>query len=152
MNAHFIDDGLVTFDEVNIGLAVDTDRGLVVPVIRNAENLGLLGIAAERGRLVQRALAGSLTQDEVSDSTFTITNLGSLGVDSFTPIINPPQVAILGIGRIRPVPAVFEDQVSIRQVMVLSLTFDHRVIDGAPAARFLQDVTKLIERPHRVWL
>jgi pyruvate dehydrogenase E2 component (dihydrolipoamide acetyltransferase) len=152
LNAHLKDDVLEIYDEMNIGLAVDSDRGLVVPVIHNVANKGLKNIAAERTHLVQSALAGTLSQEELNGGTFTITNLGPLGVDGFTPIINPPQVAILGVGRIRSMPAVFEEQISIRQVMVLSLTFDHRVIDGAPAARFLDEVTQLIEKPQLMWL
>jgi len=152
LNALFIGDSLEVFDNMHIGLAVDTDRGLVVPVIHDVAHKGLLQLASERSLLIQHALSGSLSQEELSGGTFTLTNLGPLGVDSFTPIINPPQVAILGIGRIRPIPAVYADQISIRQVMVLSLTFDHRVIDGAPAARFLHDVSRLIEKPYLVWL
>ncbi len=152
LNALFIGDTLEVYDDLHIGLAVDTDRGLVVPVIHAVAHKGLLELAYERSRLVKRALEGTLSQEELSGGTFTLTNMGPLGVDGFTPIINPPQVAILGVGRIRPIPAVFADQISIRQVMVLSMTFDHRVIDGAPAARFLQDVTQLIEKPHLVWL
>jgi pyruvate dehydrogenase E2 component (dihydrolipoamide acetyltransferase) len=152
MNALFFGDSLEVFDDLNIGLAVDTERGLVVPVIHNVAHKRLLELASERSHLIQHALSGSPSQEELSGGTFTLTNLGPLGVDGFTPIINPPQVAILGIGRIRPIPAVFADQISIRQVMVLSLTFDHRVIDGAPAARFLHDVSQIIEKPHLVWL
>ncbi len=152
LNALFTGDSLEVFDDLHIGLAVDTDRGLVVPVIHDVAHRGLLELAAERSHLIQKALSGSLAPEELSGGTFTFTNLGPLGVDGFTPIINPPQVAILGIGRIRPVPAVFADQISIRQVTVLSLTFDHRVIDGAPAARFLNDVSRLVEKPYLVWL
>jgi pyruvate dehydrogenase E2 component (dihydrolipoamide acetyltransferase) len=152
LNAHFNGELFEVFEEQNIGIAVDNDRGLVVPVIHNVAHKGLLLLATERSRLIERALAGTLTLEELSGGTFTLTNLGTLGVDGFTPIINPPEVAILGIGRIRSVPAVYEEQITIRQIMVLSLTFDHRVIDGAPAARFLQDVTQLIEKPNLIWL
>jgi len=102
--------------------------------------------------LIQLALEGKLSQEELGGGTFTLTNLGPLGVDGFTPLINPPQVAILGIGRIRSIPAVFEEQISIRQVLVLSLTFDHRVVDGAPAAGFLHEVAQWVEKPSRIWL
>ncbi len=151
-NAHFDGDAIDLRDEVNMGLAMDTERGLFVPVIRDAQRKGLLELARERMQLAQRVTHGAITPDEMSNGTFTLTNLGALGVDSFTPIINPPQVAILGIGRIRPVPAVYENQVSIRQVMFLSLTFDHRAVDGAPAARLLNDIAQMIEKPHRMWL
>ncbi len=152
LNALLNGESLEVYDDVHIGVAVDTDRGLVVPVIPSIVHKGLLELAEARTRLTQRAMEGTLLPDELSGGTFTITNLGALGIDGFTPIINPPQVAILGVGRIRPVPAVFENQVSIRQVMVLSLTFDHRVVDGAPAARFLADVAQLVEKPQLVWL
>jgi len=138
--------------EVHVALAVDTERGLIAPVIRDADQKGLLRLAQERADLVQRALEGTITPDELSGGTFTITNLGTLGIDAFTPIINPPQAAILGIGRIRSAPAVCNGELCVRQMMVLSLTFDHRAIDGAPAARFLRDVVRLIERPHLMWL
>ena len=151
-NAHFDGDAIELRDEVNMGLAMDTERGLFVPVIRDAQRKGLLELARARMQLAQRVADGAITPDEMSDGTFTLTNLGALGVDSFTPIINPPQVAILGVGRIRPVPAVYQNQVSIRQVMFLSLTFDHRAVDGAPAARLLNDIAQMIEKPHRMWL
>ena len=138
--------------EIHVAVAVDTERGLVTPVVRNADKKGLLELTAERARLVQRALDGTLAPDELSGGTFTITNLGPLGIDAFTPIINPPQTAILGVGRIRPAPAVHEGVLCVRHLMVLSLTFDHRIIDGAPAARFLMDVVWLVEKPHLVWL
>ncbi len=139
-------------ESIHVAVAVDTDRGLMTPVVRDADQKGLLRLAEERAALVGRALDGSIAPDELSGGTFTITNLGPLGIDAFTPIINPPQIAILGIGRIRPQPAVCDGEVCIRQRMSLSLTFDHRFIDGAPAARFLSDVVRLIERPHLVWL
>jgi len=151
-NAHFDGDTIELRDEVNMGLAMDTERGLFVPVIRDAQRKGLLDLARARTQLAQRVADGAITPDEMSDGTFTLTNLGALGVDSFTPIVNPPQVAILGVGRIRPVPAVYQNQVSIRQVMFLSLTFDHRAVDGAPAARLLNDIAQMIEKPHRMWL
>ena len=139
-------------EEIHVAVAVDTERGLVTPVLRNADKKGLLQLAQERAELVKRALDGSITPEELIGGTFTITNLGSLGVDAFTPIINPPQAAILGVGRIRPAPAVHEGQLCVRQLMFLSLTFDHRIVDGAPAARFLRDVVRLIEKPHLIWL
>jgi pyruvate dehydrogenase E2 component (dihydrolipoamide acetyltransferase) len=121
-------------------------------VVRDADQKGLLQLAEERAALVTRSLDGSATPQDLSGGTFTITNLGPLGVDAFTPIINPPQIAILGIGRIRPEPAVYQGELCIRQLVSLSLTFDHRFIDGAPAARFLADVVRVIERPHLMWL
>lgn len=139
-------------EAIHIGLAVDTERGLVVPVIKHANQKGLLQLAQARIELVRRALGGAITPAELADGTFTLTNLGALEVDAFTPIINPPQVAVLGVGRIRPGPAVYQGELRIRQLLHLSLTVDHRFIDGAPAARFLADVARLIEKPQLWWL
>jgi len=137
---------------IHVAVAVDSERGLVAPVVRNADQKRLQQIASERTELTRRALDGTITPDELAGGTFTITNLGPLGVDAFTPIINPPQAAILGVGRIRAGAAVHEGELCVRQLMTLSLTFDHRIVDGAPAARFLQDVVHLIEKPHLIWL
>jgi pyruvate dehydrogenase E2 component (dihydrolipoamide acetyltransferase) len=137
---------------IHIAIAVDTERGLLTPVVRDADRKGLLALAEERRALVDRTLDGSISPDELGGGTFTITNLGTLGVDAFTPIINPPQSAILGVGRIRTAAGVCDGQLCVRQFMFLSLTFDHRVIDGAPAARFLNDVVRMIEKPHLIWL
>jgi pyruvate dehydrogenase E2 component (dihydrolipoamide acetyltransferase) len=152
LNAQFDGEQLELFDAVHMGLAVDTERGLLVPVLRDVANKGLAALARERSALVQRTLEGTVTPDELTGGTFTLTNLGSLGVDAFTPLLNPPQVAILGVGRIRPVAAPFNGAVVIRQAMFLSLTFDHRAVDGAPAARLLADIARLVEQPDRVWL
>lgn len=134
--------------EVHIALAVDTDRGLLVPVIRNADRKGVAEIAREVRELAERARAGKALPDELSGSTFTITNLGMHEIDAFTPIINLPEAAILGVGRIKARPAVVEGELCVRQTMWLSLTFDHRLVDGAPAARFLQRIKQLIENPY----
>jgi pyruvate dehydrogenase E2 component (dihydrolipoamide acetyltransferase) len=127
-------------DDINVGIAVALDEGLIVPVVRHADKKSLQQIAEESRLLAEKARAGSLSVDDVSDGIFTITNLGMYGVDAFTPIINQPQVAILGVGRMVQKPAVYDGQVAIRSMMVLSLTFDHRIVDGAPAAAFLQEV------------
>jgi pyruvate dehydrogenase E2 component (dihydrolipoamide acetyltransferase) len=132
--------------DVNIGVAVALERGLVVPVVRNADQKALDAVSADLGALVDRARAGTLAMDDLQGGTFTITNLGAQEVDAFTPIINPPQCAILGVGRIVKKPAVVEDQIVVRQLLTLSLTFDHRIVDGAPAAKFLRDVKRAIER------
>jgi pyruvate dehydrogenase E2 component (dihydrolipoamide acetyltransferase) len=128
--------------------AVDTERGLLVPVVRDVDTKRLAQLARETSGLIERARAGTLTPDALRGGTFTLTNLGRFGVDAFTPIINPPETAILGVGRIKPRPVVRNDEVVIRETVWLSLTFDHRIVDGGPAARFLQRVTELIERPH----
>jgi pyruvate dehydrogenase E2 component (dihydrolipoamide acetyltransferase) len=131
----------------HIGLAVDTERGLLVPVLRNADQKDLIEIARSVRKLIDRAQSGDATPDELTGGAFTITNLGPYDVDAFTPIINLPEVAILGVGRIRSAPAVVGDEITIQQKLWLSLTFDHRLVDGAPAARFLQYVKTLIEEP-----
>ena len=151
-NAHFDGEALELFDAVHLGLAVDTDRGLLVPVLRNVAGQGLLALAQARTALVERALAGTLTQADFTGGTFTLTNLGALGVDAFTPILNPPQVGILGLGRLRPVALPVDGVLAPRTALMLSLTFDHRAVDGAPAARFLGDLAALLEHPDRIWL
>lgn len=147
VNSQLTENGLVHFNKINIGLAIDTERGLVVPVLKNAEKLSLLEIEAGLTDLVERTLNGKTLPEDFSGGTFTITNLGAFGVDSFTPIINPPEAAILGLGRIIPKPVVNDEMIGIRQMITLSLSFDHRLIDGAPAARFLQCLCQLVEAP-----
>jgi len=134
--------------QVNVALAVDTERGLLVPVVREADRKGLVEIAREMRGLVERVRSGKALPDELAGSTFTITNLGVYEVDAFTPIINLPETAILGVGRIKARPAVVDGALCIRQTMWLSLTFDHRLVDGAPAARFLQRIKQLVEEPY----
>ncbi len=148
MNARLDADGIRRLPEVNIGLAVDSARGLLVPVLRGAQRMGVKEIAIRFRELVARAREGRAGPGDLSGGTFTITNLGMFGVDSFTPIINLPECAILGVGRIRPEPAVVDGQVVVRQRLWLSLTFDHRLVDGAPAARFLQAIARYIETPY----
>jgi pyruvate dehydrogenase E2 component (dihydrolipoamide acetyltransferase) len=138
-------------DHVHIGVAVDTEAGLLVPVIRDVPAKSVQQIAEEARAMADKARAGQLTLDDLQGGTFTITNLGMYGIDAFTPIINLPQCAILGVGRIISKPAVWNDQVVPRKMMALSLTFDHRVVDGAPAARFLNTVREYTEQPY-LWL
>jgi pyruvate dehydrogenase E2 component (dihydrolipoamide acetyltransferase) len=147
LNVRLAGAGIQHLSEINIGVAVDTERGLLVPVVRSAASQGLLQIQSTLSELVDRALTGRSLPDDLSGGTFTITNLGMFEIDAFTPIINPPESAILGVGRIVSKPVVHEGQVVPREMMTLSLSFDHRVIDGAPAARFLQRVKQLVERP-----
>ncbi len=131
-----------------MALAVDTERGLLVPVIRDTDQLDIVAIQRGAGdTLIQRALVGESLPDDLSGGTFTLTNLGMFEIDAFTPIINQPQSAILGVGRIVSKPVDLGGQVGLRQMMTLSLSFDHRIVDGGPAARFLQRVKQLIERP-----
>ena len=147
VNVRFTEAGIEEIAQVNVGVAVDTERGLIVPVLRDAPGKSLVEIQQTLGDLVDRALAGSSLPDDLTGGTFTITNLGMFEIDGFTPIINPPESAILGIGRIVPKPVAFEREVVVRDMVTLSLSFDHRLIDGAPAARFLQRVKQLVERP-----
>jgi pyruvate dehydrogenase E2 component (dihydrolipoamide acetyltransferase) len=148
LNASLVQDTISVWRRIHIGLAVDTDRGLLVPVLRDVGHKGLAELAAESQELTERARAGTCTPEELDGGTFTLTNLGMFGIDSFTPIINLPECAILGVGRIRTQPAFLGDQIVPRRKMWLSLSFDHRLVDGAPAARFLQRVVQLVERPH----
>ena len=133
--------------EINIGLAVALDEGLVTPVIRGADGKSLAQLAAENRDLAARTREGRTRPEEITGGTFTITNLGANEIDGFTPIINPPQVGILGVGRVVEKPVIANGEIAKGETMYLSLTFDHRVIDGAPAAAFLQTVKSLLEDP-----
>ena len=145
MNSALEEDGIKLIDEVNIGVAVATERGLIVPVVRNADTTDLLGVVTAMKDMAARGREGRLTLKEVTSGTFTITNLGMTAVDSFTPIINPPQVGILGVGRIVKKPVVVNDNIEIRSRITFSLTFDHRVVDGFTAAEFLRKVVEILE-------
>jgi pyruvate dehydrogenase E2 component (dihydrolipoamide acetyltransferase) len=133
------------FDEINIGVAFALKDGLIVPVIKNVEKMGLVDIAKELNAFSKKVNQGSVTLDDVSGGTFTITNVGMYGVDNFTPIINAPQVAILGVNRIVKRPVVIDEKIVIKDVMTLSLTSDHRAVDGAIAAQFLQKLSFYIQ-------
>jgi pyruvate dehydrogenase E2 component (dihydrolipoamide acetyltransferase) len=152
MNAHLLGEEIRQFASINIGLAVDTARGLVVPVIKGMENMMLADVCRATQDLVQRARRGKLLPDDLSGGTFTLSNMGSFDVGALTPIINVPECGILGVGRIAARPAVFEGELCVRQTVTLSLTYDHRAIDGAPAARFLERLKHLVERPHAALL
>lgn len=145
--AQWTDAGLVHPERINIGVAVDTGAGLLVPVVRDVPALGLSAVAARSRELIERARTGALAAGDLRGGCFTITNLGAFGVDAFTPIINPPECAILGVGRIERRPVADGDRVVIREQVTLSLTFDHRVVDGAPAARFLQALAEYVTNP-----
>jgi pyruvate dehydrogenase E2 component (dihydrolipoamide acetyltransferase) len=147
LNARWETDRIIQPDTVNIGLAVDTNDGLLVPVVRDVPALTLRQLAERSADLVARARQGQLSAEELSGGTFTITNLGAMGVDAFTPIINHPECAVLGIGRIVRGPVVVGEAVVIRDGLWLSLTFDHRIVDGAPAARFLDTLRRAVENP-----
>ncbi len=145
MNARLDEKGaeIVGFASANVGIAVALDDGLIVPVVNRAESKSLREIAVESRALGEKARAGNLKLEDVSGGTFTITNLGTFGIDAFTPILNPGETGILGVGRIVEKPAVYRGEIAKRAMLWLSLTFDHRVIDGAPAAEFLQTVIEL---------
>jgi len=148
MNARLNGEVIERLAHVNLGLAVDTERGLLVPVLRDADGMGLRAFGTQFRELLARAREGKSLPDDLAGGTFTITNLGMYGVDAFTPIINPPEAAVLGVGRIQPRPVVREGEVVVRQVVILSLTFDHRLVDGAPAAQFLQRIVQYVENPY----
>jgi pyruvate dehydrogenase E2 component (dihydrolipoamide acetyltransferase) len=143
MNSQLLQDEIVIVPEVHVGMAVALDEGLIVPVIRHADKSGLRQIAASTKDLGDRARSGRLKIEDVSGATFTVTNLGTWGVDVFTPILNVGETGILGVGRIVEKPAVHRGEITKRSMLTLSLTFDHRVIDGAPAAAFLQTVVSI---------
>jgi pyruvate dehydrogenase E2 component (dihydrolipoamide acetyltransferase) len=147
LNARWEEERIVTQDGIHIGIAVDTDAGLLVPVVRDVPSLGLRPLAARSRELIEKAQTRRLTAAEQQGGTFTVSNLGAFGIDAFTPIINPPECAILGVGRIHRQAAVVDDCIVPREQITLSLTFDHRIVDGAPAARFLDEVRRLIENP-----
>jgi pyruvate dehydrogenase E2 component (dihydrolipoamide acetyltransferase) len=147
LNARWEDDDIVVLAHIHIGIAVDTEAGLLVPVIREVPSLGLRQLAARSRELLERARTRKLTADEMQGGTFTVSNLGAYGIDAFTPIINHPECAILGVGRIRRAAAVVGEQVVARYQLTLSLTFDHRIVDGGSAARFLDTLRQSVENP-----
>ena len=152
INARLNENVIEQLAQVNIGIAVDAERGLYVPVIQDVDQKNLQTIGVEFRQRVDEVRSGKISPENLSGGTFTITNLGMYDVDGFTPVINLPEAAILGVGRIAPRAVVLESKVVVRQMMTLSLTFDHRLVDGAPAARFLQYLKDLIETPNEVTL
>lgn len=147
LNACWYRDGVFLYDTVNIAVAVDTEAGLVAPVLAEVQHLTVEEIATQSQALIQQARAGTLTAALLQGGTFTVTNLGMFDIVAFTPVINLPQAAILGVGRIVREPVVRGDEITIGQMLTLSLTFDHRVVDGAPAAKWLQRLSQLIQQP-----
>ncbi len=154
VNGSWRDDGIQLHEQANVGVAVALDDGLIVPVVQNAAQLGLAAIAEQVQELTARARHGRLQPADVQGGTFTISNLGMWGVEQFTAVINPPQSAILAVGRTVKQPVVVEtavgDEVVIRPIMKMTLSVDHRIIDGAVAVRFLQDVVAALEQPDRL--
>jgi pyruvate dehydrogenase E2 component (dihydrolipoamide acetyltransferase) len=147
VNAQWTDDAILLFPAANVGIAVATPQGLVVPVVRGAERLRLTEIAAARADIVGRARDGKLARDDLEDGTFTISNLGMFRVESFTAVLNPPQAAIVAVGATEEKPVALRGEVVVRPMLTLTATFDHRAVDGAPAAEFLQTVKELLEEP-----
>jgi pyruvate dehydrogenase E2 component (dihydrolipoamide acetyltransferase) len=156
INSRWTDAGIEQVADINVGVAVALgergEEGLVVPVIHKANQLSISSICQRTGNIAERARQRRLSQDEFVGGTFTITNVGTYDIDVFTPIINPPEAAILGVGRIAPRPAVRDGAVVVRSLMTLSLTIDHRVIDGAAGAMFLRRVRDLLQSPMRLLL
>jgi len=148
LNASFENDTIIYHKNVNLGIAVDVERGLMVPNVKGIEKMTLREIAEETERLIEQAKTNKLNPDHLSGGTFTITNIGMFGMDSFTPIINKPEVAILGINRIADKPVALNKQVIIRPMMNLSLTTDHSLVDGALSAKFLKEIKDIIENPY----
>jgi len=147
LNSTLEEDQIKIFEDVHMGVAVSLEKGLIVPVIRNTDKKSIVEIALAARKLFEKARKDALSLHEVTGGTFTITNLGMYGVEISTPIINPPQSAILGVGKITEKPVVVDRQITIRSIMPLSLSFDHRVVDGALAAQFLQELKQILEKP-----
>jgi pyruvate dehydrogenase E2 component (dihydrolipoamide acetyltransferase) len=150
INATLSGDRIRILPEIHIGIAVALEDGLIVPVIPRANQLTLREIAEMRARLVERTRSGKITPDEYSGGTFTVTNLGTYDIDGFTPIINPPEAAVLGVGRIIEKVVVYNREVAQRAMLTLSLTIDHRLVDGAPGAAFLKTIKKIVETPEQL--
>jgi len=150
MNSTLVAEEILLHDSVHMGIAVALPEGLIVPVLRNADKKGLFEIASEARELARKAREGTLTVDEVTGGTFTISNLSMFQVDGVTPILKSPETGILGIGRVKAKPAVYNGQIAIRSMMFLNLTFDHQIVDGAPAAEFLQAVARYLENPYLI--
>jgi len=149
-NCSLMADGIHYRNFANIGIAVDTPKGLVVPVVKDADVLSLAEISKSSRALIEKARNGALTPADMSGGSFTISNLGMFEIDSFTAILNPPETCILAVGRIADRVVVENGQMVIRPMMNLCLTYDHQILDGAPAARFLQTIKHYIENP--VWI
>jgi pyruvate dehydrogenase E2 component (dihydrolipoamide acetyltransferase) len=152
VNVSFADDSLVRHQHIHIGVAVATDRGLIVPVVRDADQKSLRQIARETRDLAERAHTGKLQPADYTGGTFTISNLGMFGIEQFNAVINPPESAILAVGAITREPAEHDGQIVIRERMKLTLSVDHRALDGAIGARYLQALKQLLEKPMLVLL
>ncbi|MHA1264493.1 MAG: 2-oxo acid dehydrogenase subunit E2 [Candidatus Helarchaeota archaeon] len=150
-NASMEDGVIVIKEHINLGVAVATDRGLIVPVIHNAETKTLKEISKSVRELAQKARSGTLSLEEISGGSFTVSNLGMFGIEVFTPIINPPEAAILGVGKLIQKPIFKNGRIKTAPMMILSLTHDHRIMDGVDAARFLAEMKDLLENPYEAF-
>ena len=151
-NASWAEDRILRHRHVNVGVAVAINDGLIVPVIRDADRKSVTEIAREAHTLAEKARTGRISPDDYADGTFTISNLGMYGIRQFTAVINPPQAAILSVGAATRKPVIRGDQVTVGTTIVLTLSIDHRVLDGATAAMFLADLNSLVEFPLRIVL
>jgi len=149
INASLMEREIQLWPNINVGLAVSLDEGLIVPCIFDADQKSLEELKESRKDILTR-VPGELTAEEVNSGTFTISNLGTYPVDGFTPILNPPQVALLGIGRIQELPRVADGEITVLPVIHLSLTIDHQVVDGAPGAAFLQEIEGIFKQPEQL--
>lgn len=150
INSSLIDGKIYEHDTVNMGIAVALEDGLIVPVVRDAQNKSITALKNEISRLGEKARNNALSPDEISGGTFTVSNLGMYGIDAFTPIINPPESAILGVCRVVDRPVVVEGEVTVRPIMNICLSFDHRLIDGAVAAAFMKKLRHFLEQPYLI--
>jgi len=148
LNASFENDTIIYHNNVNLGVAVDVERGLIVPNVKAIEKMTLREISSETEKLIENARTNQLSPDDLIGGTFTITNIGMFGMESFTPIINKPEVAILGINTIADKPVVINKEITIRPMMNLSLTTDHSLIDGVLSAKFIREIKQIIENPY----
>jgi pyruvate dehydrogenase E2 component (dihydrolipoamide acetyltransferase) len=152
MNAELVDEGVWQKDFVNMGIAVAVDSGLIVPVVKDADLMSLPEFSAAAKALAEKARGGGLEQEDYTGGTFTVSNLGMYGLDDFVAIINPPEAGILAVGKIEDVPVVVDGRVEVHPVVRLTLSYDHRVVDGAPAAEFLARVKEYLENPYKLLL
>ena len=152
VNASFQDKTIRYYEHADIGVAVATENGLITPVVRSADLKSLLEIGAEVRELAERARARKLKPEEYTGATFSISNLGMFGIDEFTAVINPPEGAILAIGAMAPKPVVKDDKIVVRQTMRVTMSCDHRVVDGATGAQFLQTFKQILENPLYLFL
>jgi pyruvate dehydrogenase E2 component (dihydrolipoamide acetyltransferase) len=150
MNSELVSEGIWRKDFVNLGIAVAVDKGLIVPVIKDADLLSLRELSAAIKCMAEKARSGTLQSDEYTGGSFTISNLGMFGLEEFTAIINPPEAGILAVGKIEDTPVAVNGNVEIKPLMKLTLSYDHRVVDGAPAAQFLSRIKEYLENPYKL--